>query len=102
MVNNINNLGVNNQVNTRKPNAAADKGNTTAKPEASKPAQVDSVSITSQAKQLGEIEKQAQSAPAIDKAKIEELKLAINKGEYRVDPQKLAENLANFESNFFK
>jgi negative regulator of flagellin synthesis FlgM len=57
----------------------------------------DSVSITPQAKQLSDLQKKANEAPVVDQKKIAELKQAIASGDYKVDPQKLAASIANFE-----
>jgi negative regulator of flagellin synthesis FlgM len=57
----------------------------------------DSVSITPQAKQLNELQKKAADAPVINQKKIDELKKAISSGDYKVDPEKLAASIANFE-----
>ena len=59
----------------------------------------DSVSITPQAKQLSELQKKAQEAPTINQKKVEELKKAIANGEYKINPEKLAESIAKFEFN---
>jgi len=57
----------------------------------------DSVSITPQAKQLNELQKKATDGPGISQKKIDELKKAINDGDYKIDPDKLAASIANFE-----
>jgi negative regulator of flagellin synthesis FlgM len=57
----------------------------------------DSVSITPQAKQLDELQKKAQEAPVINQQKIEQLKKAIASGEYKINPERLAASIANFE-----
>jgi negative regulator of flagellin synthesis FlgM len=57
----------------------------------------DSVSLTPQAKQLNELQKKANDAPVADQTKVAELKKAIAAGEYKIDPQKLAASIANFE-----
>ncbi len=57
----------------------------------------DSVSLTPQAKQLNELQKKANDAPVVDQQKVAELKKAIAAGDYKVDPQKLAVSIANFE-----
>jgi negative regulator of flagellin synthesis FlgM len=57
----------------------------------------DSVSLTPQAKQLSELQKKANDAPVVDQTKIAELKKAIAAGDYKIDPQKLAASIANFE-----
>jgi negative regulator of flagellin synthesis FlgM len=62
-----------------------------------KNASQDSVSITPQAKQLNELQKKAADAPVVNQKKIDELKKAISAGDYKVDPEKLAASIANFE-----
>ncbi len=62
-----------------------------------KTARQDSVSITPQAKQLSELQKKANDAPAIDQKKVDQLKKAITAGEYKINPEKLAASIASFE-----
>lgn len=57
----------------------------------------DSVSLTPQAQQLNELQKKANNAPAVDQKKIDQLKKAIADGDYKVNPEKLAASIANFE-----
>ena len=57
----------------------------------------DSVSLTPQAKQLTELQKKAKDAPVVNQTKVDELKKAIIAGDYKIDPQKLAASIANFE-----
>ena len=57
----------------------------------------DSVSITPQAKQLNELQKKAGDAPVVSQKKIEQLKNAIVSGDYKINPEKLAASIANFE-----
>lgn len=96
MAMNINNLGTSNQVK-HKPTANAEVKQQATEANQTKQVRQDSVSITPQAKQLGELQKKASDAPAIDQKKIDQLKKAISAGEYKIDPQKLAANIANFE-----
>ncbi len=92
---NINNLNNSTQVNQNKQaqikQQAANANTPVKQPSA------DSVSITPQAKQLSELQKKANEAPVIDQKKVEELKKAITSGDYKINPQKLAESIANFE-----
>ncbi len=100
MAMNINNLTTNNQVKQKIDQQTQVKQQTTqnaATAEQSKAAGKDSVSITPQAKQLSELQKKANDGPAVDQKKIEQLKKAIISGEYKIDPEKLAESIANFE-----
>ena len=95
---NINNLNSNaNQVNnkTEQQNQLRQQADSSAT--AAKSAQQDSVSLTPQAKQLTDLHKKANDAAAVDDKKIERLKRAIASGEYKVDPEKLARSIINFE-----
>ncbi len=94
---NINNLNSTSQVKQNtdqqtqvKQQVAADTVNT-------KAARQDSVSLTPQAQQLSELQKKAADAPVVDQKKIEQLKTAIASGEYKIDPDKLAASIADFE-----
>jgi len=57
----------------------------------------DSVSITPQAKQLNELQKKASEAPVINQKKIEQLQKAIASGDYKINAEKLATSIAEFE-----
>lgn len=57
----------------------------------------DSVVITTQAQQLQGMQTKMASLPDVDQKKIAEIKQAIAEGKYKVDPEKLAANIANFE-----
>ena len=41
--------------------------------------------------------KKATDAPVVNQKKIDELKKAISDGDYKVNPEKLAASIANFE-----
>ena len=58
----------------------------------------DSVSITSQAQQLQGAQVKMASLPEVDQKKVAEIKQAISEGRYKVDPEKLAANIASFEA----
>jgi negative regulator of flagellin synthesis FlgM len=64
----------------------------------STPPKSDSVSITSKAQQLQNIQSKLGDIPEVDKKKVAEIKLAIAEGRYKVDPEKLASNIAMFEN----
>jgi len=57
----------------------------------------DSVSITPQAKELNELQKKAGAEPSINQKKIEQIQKAIAAGDYKINPEKLAASIANFE-----
>ncbi|MFT6248800.1 MAG: negative regulator of flagellin synthesis FlgM [Cognaticolwellia sp.] len=93
---NINNLSNQSQVHQNK--YAQVKRETAQSTSAQvKPSSHDSVSLTPQAKQLSGLHKKANDAPVVDQTKVAELKKAIAAGEYKIDPQKLATSIANFE-----
>ncbi len=95
---NINNL--NNQVTVNQNKQAQVKQQTAQATNANAPvkqANADSVSITPQAKQLNELQKKAHEAPVVDQKKVAELKKAISSGDYKINPEKLAASIANFE-----
>ena len=99
---NINNLNNANPVQQKQQAQAKQELAQTTNQAASKNAQVkssgqDSVSITPQAKQLNELQKKAADGPAISQAKVDELKKAISAGDYKINPEKLAASIANFE-----
>ncbi|MFV7784371.1 MULTISPECIES: flagellar biosynthesis anti-sigma factor FlgM [Shewanella] len=57
----------------------------------------DSVSITSQAQQLQSAQAKLNDIPEIDIKKVEQIKAAIAEGRYKIDADKLASNIAQFE-----
>ena len=97
---NINNLSNNSQVKQKLDQQVQVKQQVTqnaASSEQVKSAGKDSVSLTPQAQQLNELQKKANDAPAVDQKKIDQLKKAIADGDYKVNPEKLAASIANFE-----
>ena len=46
---------------------------------------------------FNELQKKAVDAPVINQKKIDELKKAISSGDYKINPEKLAASIANFE-----
>jgi negative regulator of flagellin synthesis FlgM len=94
---NINNLNNVNQVKQNTGQPAQAKQQAVADNVNAKAVRQDVVSLTPQAQQMSELQKKSGETPAIDQKKIEQLKKAIESGEYKVDPEKLAANIANFE-----
>ncbi|MCL1129256.1 flagellar biosynthesis anti-sigma factor FlgM [Shewanella sairae] len=62
------------------------------------PQKTDSVSITAQAQQIQNVQTKMADMPDVDQNKINEIKAAIAEGRYKIDPEKLASNIANFEN----
>jgi len=98
---NINNLNNTNQVkqNVEQQNQIKKQVVQNANTEQVKTTRQDSVSLTPQAKQLTELQKKSGDEPVLNQKKIEQLKKAISSGEYKIDPEKLAKNIASFEFN---
>ncbi|ARD43654.1 flagellar biosynthesis anti-sigma factor FlgM [Colwellia sp. PAMC 21821] len=97
---NINNLNNTNQVKQKVEQQVQTKQQVSESANASQQAKLaprDSVSITPQAKQMTELQKKAADAPVLNQKKIAELKSAIASGEYKINPEKLAASIANFE-----
>ncbi|GMM68366.1 flagellar biosynthesis anti-sigma factor FlgM [Alteromonas sp. MTD1] len=60
----------------------------------------DSVSLTQSAQQLNQVQKKGSEAP-VNQEKVDRLKKAIQSGEYRVNPEVLANKIAKLESEIF-
>ncbi|WED21097.1 flagellar biosynthesis anti-sigma factor FlgM [Vibrio sp. JC009] len=57
----------------------------------------DSVSLSQQGKAMGQLQQTMASQPSFDSAKVAAIKEAIANGSYRVDAEKLADNMMKFE-----
>ena len=53
--------------------------------------------ITDQAKQLATLEQALQSLPAVDEARVAEIRSAIQDGRYQVNPERIADKLLRLE-----
>lgn len=62
----------------------------------------DSVQLTSQALNLNKMQKQSVAEPEVNKKRIETLKAAILNGDYKINTERLAEKLGQFEGDFSK
>ncbi len=95
---NINNLNSNRQIQQNQQSQVKQQSAQASSSDLQvKSASQDSVSLTPQAKQLNELQKKAADAPVVNQKKIDELKKAISAGDYKVNPEKLAASIANFE-----
>ena len=81
-------LGVDKKISRSGENAAAPQSSATAGT---------AVSITEQAKQLAALEQAVQSLPAVNEARVAEIRTAIQEGRYQVDPERIAEKLLCIE-----
>jgi negative regulator of flagellin synthesis FlgM len=91
---NINNLNNTSQVKQKVEQQVSESTNTS---QQAKLTPRDSVSISPQATQMSELQKKAADSPVLDQKKIAELKSAISSGDYKINPEKLAASIANFE-----
>lgn len=64
-------------------------------------ARSDSVSLTQSAQQLSQLHKKGSETSTVNQEKVDRLKKAIQAGDYKVNPEKLAQNIAKFESELF-
>jgi len=62
--------------------------------------QSDTVSITDMAARLSSLEKKLASQPDVDQAHVNRVRDAISRGEYRIDPDRVADKMMDFESDF--
>ncbi len=64
------------------------------------PGSTDKISLTQQAKELLMIEKLVYEQTEIDNERVENLRLAIDAGQYNINTQRVAEKLIEFEMMF--
>ncbi len=62
----------------------------------------DKVSLTDTAARLKALEEQLTRQPEIDKERVTDVQDAISKGKYKVDPERVADKMMNFEASFSK
>ncbi|EKE82065.1 flagellar biosynthesis anti-sigma factor FlgM [Idiomarina xiamenensis] len=101
---NVNNNGVKNTAVDSKQSDTQlrARSENTAQAQASNPAPAkDAVSITPQAQQLNQLQRKAANSSGVDQEKVNSIKAAIENGSYKVDVERLAAKLAQFESDFF-
>lgn len=104
-VNNVNNGAPKPQLDGQKLNQQQTQNQTAAQAEtqraqtAAAPRQ-DSVSLTQSAQQLSQVQKKSSDAP-VNQEKVERLKKAIQNGEYRVNPEVLAQKISRLEAEIF-
>ena len=66
------------------------------------PQKKDSVSITAQAQELHGLKDKLTNTPSVNQQKVQDIRKAIEAGEYKVDTGKLAANMAQFEGELNK
>ena len=83
---------------TRRAPARTDSSATSTTESKKAPAQQDAVSLSQQGKAVSKLQKDMAASPAYDRAKVAAIKEAITNGSYKVDPEKLADNMIKFEN----
>jgi negative regulator of flagellin synthesis FlgM len=105
-INNINNGGLKSPVDSQKlsqQQQTSNNGNTQqadAQTKATVGARLDSVSLTSSAQQLSQVQRKGVEAP-VNQEKVDRLKKAIQSGEYQINPESLAQKITTLESELF-
>lgn len=99
-INNINNLA-----NSRLQNAGSSvtsKSTTSAEGNRAATVKTDSVSLTSEAQQLQQMQKSLNTASTGNESRIESLKKAVASGEYKVNSEAVARKMFSFETDLDK
>ncbi|MBU3022147.1 flagellar biosynthesis anti-sigma factor FlgM [Aestuariibacter sp. A3R04] len=105
-INNVNGGGVKTPIDNTKLNNQQNQTQNTGQQEAAAKAQTaaaprqDSVSLTQSAQQLNQVQKKGTEAP-VNQEKVDKLKKAIQSGEYKIDPDSLAQKIARLEAQVF-
>ena len=103
-INNVNNAGHKAQLESQRLNQQqlqqGQSANNSQQAQQAGKARQDLVSLTQSAQQLTNAQKKGNDTP-VDQEKVDRLKASIQRGEYRVDPEKLAGNIARTESQLF-
>jgi negative regulator of flagellin synthesis FlgM len=60
----------------------------------------DTVSITDMASRLKSLETKLESQPAVDQSRVDKVRDAISRGEYRINPERVADKMMDFEADF--
>ena len=87
---------------TRNVSAKDKQGETSSQVSESTAAPSDKVSFTDNATQLQSLQQTVSAAPVVNKEKIAALAAAVADGSYKVDVEKLARNMIDFEGKLSK
>ena len=86
----------NNRSATRIKNEAADGGTG----ESRQQSETDTVSLTSTASKMRDIERSLKAESPVNAQRVQAMRQAIDNGEYRVDSDRVADKMIDFESSF--
>ena len=79
----------------------SDKKTTKAKSSEGAAFDSDSVEITGQASQISRLIEQMKAEPAVDPDRVSPVKEKLEKGEYQIKYQQVANKMLDFESNYY-
>ncbi|MBW0146062.1 flagellar biosynthesis anti-sigma factor FlgM [Marinobacter arenosus] len=96
------------QVNTQRTTADKSTGSQNTQPAPSDPAKAqaqgargDNVSLSSQAKDLKQLEQKLGDYPEMDDDRIAEIRSALENGTYKIDAEKLAQKMLEMDESIF-
>ncbi|MDF2389864.1 flagellar biosynthesis anti-sigma factor FlgM [Aeromonas sp. 2MA4] len=101
-INNINNLANNRLQNTGNSQGANTKQAISSPDNRAATVKTDSVSLTNEAQQLQQMQKNLNSASTGNESRVESLKKAVANGEYQVNSEAVAKKMFSFESTLDK
>ena len=101
-INKINNLANNRLQNTGNSQGANTKQATSSPDNRAATVKTDSVSLTNEAQQLQQMQKNLNSASTGNESRVESLKKAVANGEYQVNSEAVAKKMFSFESTLDK
>jgi negative regulator of flagellin synthesis FlgM len=77
-----------------------DTANTTSRTPMGGQSGQDKVSLTDMASRLKSLENKLAEQPDVDQARVDRVRTALARGEYRVNPDRVADKMMDFESGF--
>ena len=77
-----------------------DNNSTDASTQATSSGQSDTVSLTDMASRLKSLEQKLATQPDVDQSNVSRIRDAISRGEYKVNPDRVADKMMDFETDF--
>ena len=74
-----------------------DKGSSESQSSSPRPATEDTVSLSEQSLQVRDLQQQLENLPEVNAEKVEAIKQEIARGNYPLDPERIAQNLISLE-----
>ena len=96
-----------NGINSGRSSASNDRSVTSIRSEQSKSgastgsvSSTDTVHLTDMASRLQSLEQKLANQPEVDQTHVNQIRDAISRGEYRIDPDRVADKMMDFEADF--